>query len=691
MILPRRLGGLLAALIPVAAQAQNPLPDSARGDSLARYTLAPIDVTVTRSATDLSRLPFAVHVITGDDIGKGRPRLGLDEALAGVPGVLATSRQNYALDQTLSIRGFGSRSAFGVRGLKILLDGVPQTLPDGQGQLTNVDLDDVERAEILRGSASSLYGNASGGVISLSTAGERPARIAPTVRVLGGAYGLVKYRAGMGLPVGRGSLSVSGVRTQSDGFRDHSNADLWQGRTRLALPLGSQTLMTILGQVAHDPTIKDPGALTFAEMGTDPTLANPLSKTRDAGKDVSQEQASVTLVRHFPGGATANVTGFGLRRKLKNRTTATYIELGRWAYGARGSAGLPVVLGSRTALLTAGADAQWQRDDRINKNVALTALTRDQLERVAELGPFFQASFEAMPFLTLSVGARYDWVRFSVDDRFLTDGDDSGSRLMSALSGSAGIATHGLNAFAPYANVSTSFETPTTTELANRPTGPGGFNPDLDPQKAVNYEVGFRGGAGAAGARLDYSVALYRADVRGELIPFEVPGDPGRRFFRNAGSSRHQGVEIGLGARLLAGLSLRGGYTYSHHRFVDYRTATAVFDGLELPGVPAHYFKGTLTARFGEHGWVSLEQAVSSSYFVNDANTTRNAGWSTTAMRPGVALDIRGFTTTLFGGIENLFNQRYAASVQVNAANGRFFEPSPGRNGYIGIELRPAR
>jgi iron complex outermembrane receptor protein len=191
--------------------AQQAVPnDSAHADSLARFTLAPIEVTVTRSESDLTRLPFAVEVVTADQTGTGRPRLGLDEGLVAVPGVLAVNRQDYSLDETLSIRGFGARTAFGVGGLKILLDGIPQTLPDGQGQLTNVDMDDVQRLEVLRGSASSLYGNASGGVISLSTADPRPSRIAPDLRILAGAFGLAPVR---GLP-GHGGKRHHGVRRQ---------------------------------------------------------------------------------------------------------------------------------------------------------------------------------------------------------------------------------------------------------------------------------------------------------------------------------------------------------------------------------------------------------------------------------------------------------------------------------------------
>jgi iron complex outermembrane receptor protein len=253
---------------------------------------------------------------------------------------------------------------------------------------------------------------------------------------------------------------------------------------------------------------------------------------------------------------------------------------------------------------------------------------------------------------------------------------------------------HVVEALSPYANVSTSFETPTTTELANRPTGPGGFNPALDPQQTVSFEIGMRGSAGRrvdgstrTAVWVDYSVAVYRANLTGELIPFETPGDPGRRFFRNAGSSRHEGVEVGAGAGT-GPFSVRVGYTYSRHRFLEFRTATTVFDGLDEPGVPRHYVRGVATFRPAKYGWIALEETAASSYVVNDANTTWNLGWAATAVRAGLDLTIAGWRMGPFGGVSNLFDKKYAASVQVNAQFGRFFEPAPGRNGYVGVEIR---
>lgn len=530
--------------------------DSARADT---FRLAPVIVSVTRSATALANVPYSVSVIHRDEIARGRATAGLDEALVTVPGMLVSNRYNPAQDHTLSIRGFGARSAFGVRGVKILLDGIPQTLPDGQGQLSNVDLADVARIEVLRGPSSSLYGNASGGVVSLWTDQQPQERLVGQGRVAAGAYGFLKWQGSVATPVGAGSASLSVSETILDrGYRQHSAADTRRVSARLTYPLATRTRVTLHGLVADSPWLEDPGAVDTTALKSDSTrrLANPNNRSeleggtlrpRGAGKEVTQAQGGLALRHDLAGGGSLEVSGFLLRRTLENPIAATYIEIGRWAYGSRATVSLPGAIGPMPHVFTAGLDAQWMRDDRQNYSpdrptLPPPQLTRDQLELVTELGPFVQSRLGLGGLASLTVGARYDRVAFRAVDAFLTDGDDSGERVMAAFSASAGVVLEGASFARPYLNVATSFETPTTTELANRPTGPGGFNPALEPQQAVNYELGVRGRVSGVG---EYAVAAFHADVEDELTPFEVPGDPGRRYFQNAGSARHRGVEQG--------------------------------------------------------------------------------------------------------------------------------------------------
>src|SRR5574341_481373 len=313
---PMRTGSLLllvAATRTLAAQ-ERPRADTTRADSLRPVLLAPVIVSVTRSPTDPGHVPFAVAVITRDEISRGRPAQGLSEALVTVPGVFIADRHNPSQDDNLSIRGFGARSAFGVRGVKVLLDGIPQTLPDGQGQLSNVEMARVSRIEVLRGPSSGLYGNASGGVISLRTETGRPPSFEPGVRATWGAYGTWKdYLAGAA-PLGPGVWSVDASSWATNGFRAHSAGETRRASLRYGADLSPRTRLVAQVLAARSPRLQDPGALTAAEVDTSPTAANPRNIAADVGKRVSQEQAGLSLEHRAESGPALSVVLVGLRR-----------------------------------------------------------------------------------------------------------------------------------------------------------------------------------------------------------------------------------------------------------------------------------------------------------------------------------------------------------------------------------------
>src|SRR6266480_486098 len=215
-------------------------------DTTKPYTLAPTTVSVTRAEMPLTQVPLAIHSIDRAQISRAKPTWGLDEALANVPGVYVANRYNFSQDQRISIRGFGARSAFAVRGIKILVDGIPQTLPDGQGQLTNLELGEVDHIEVLRGSASALYGNAAGGVISIWTKLHDVARVHEEARFVAGRFdqragrSWNKWHSTTSMRIGRGSALVTVSRLDYEGERDHSAADnrVLNARVRLAIRPG---------------------------------------------------------------------------------------------------------------------------------------------------------------------------------------------------------------------------------------------------------------------------------------------------------------------------------------------------------------------------------------------------------------------------------------------------------------------
>lgn len=693
--------GLLLACVAAPAGAQ-------QADSARPLTLPPVTVSVTRAEVAIERLPWAVQTIEPAAAARGRPVWGLDEVLGMVPGVLVANRHNFSVDQRVSIRGFGARSAFAVRGIRVVLDGIPLSLPDGQGQLTTVDLGAVERIEVLRGTASVLQGNAAGGILNITSLRPTTPASLGRGRVLFGSFDREfrrvwsKWQVETQFAVGSGYGRISASRLAYDGERDHTAADVQSASGRVVLPLGGTWTLSVLADGGNAPRADNPGALTAAELAADPDSAAALNLLRRAGKAVSQAQSGVAL-RGQLAGTELSLGAFGLTRALENPLPQAFIELNRTAWGMRASASRASRLAGRRASWTAGLDAQWQRDTRressyLIPNAALTTpdhtpdtLTRNQLERVSELGPFVQLSLDVTPGVSIMAGLRHDAVGFTVSDRLTSDGaDNSGARTYAATSGSAGIALLPGRGVTLYANVGTSFETPTTTELNNQPPPQsGGFNLGLEPQRATSFELGARG----ASERLAWSAAAFTVDVRDELIPFEDPLVTGRRYFRNAARARHQGLELGASARAAAGITLVMAWTISDFRYRSHQLGAAILDGRAIPGIPRHALRTSLRLDppWSRGLWGVVDVSHASGHFVDDTLDTRTEGWVAVDLRAGWEGRLGGWNVGPFIAIQNVFDRQYVSSVVINAARGRYYEPAPGRNAYFGVELTTLR
>jgi iron complex outermembrane receptor protein len=697
----RSLVPIVALAFAGSAWAQEPVRTDSTARDTTRVTQLPeVQVTVTRTTEPLSRAPFATGVLDRDAFQRGQQTVGIDEALNNIPGVVVSNRYNFSLDQRISIRGFGSRSNFGVRGLKILLDGIPQTLPDGQSQLTNIEFADLERAEVLRGASSSLYGNASGGVIAFETERAAPGPFAQRVRVQAGdgdrnGDAFYKWQSWTSARSGdvSGTLSVS--QFKADGFRQHSAAELRQLNAGVDYVMGGSTLGTVRLSLADDPQAENPGALTKAEYDANPELAAPSNVARGADKDAQQYQLALALQHFDDAGNQYDVSVFGVLRDLANPlaappdinpgpTAGTFVAIDRAVGGMRVSGNHRLGTAPTAPRLSAGADVQHMRDNRQNfvsdAGERTDVVFLDQTEKVTELGPFAQLQWSPAERLLLSGGARYDWVHFTLDDHYLGDGfDDSGSRTMSAASGNVGASWSFGDGLVPYVNVSTSFETPTTTELVNQPDGSGGFNPDLGPQRAVNYEVGARG---QPTPHVTYSVALFIGRITDAIVQEGEIG--GRAFFGNAGKTHNDGAEVGLTVTPVTGLSVSGAYTYAHYRF-----ASGDNEGNRLPGVPDHFWRLGLRTALPENFFLDADHTISSSVAADDANQIIVDSWGAgvTNLRLGWQGVVGQLQLGPFLGVNNLWDRQYVGSVTLNGLGGRVFEPAPRRVIYFGAEM----
>jgi iron complex outermembrane receptor protein len=693
--------GLLTTVTTIVS-AQNPsAPDTAQ-----TVRLAEIEVSVARGSDSLGTVPHAISLISARTLRVAQPGLGLDEALTTVPGVHVANRWNLSLDQRLSIRGFGSRANFGVRGVKILLDGIPQTLPDGQSQLTNVDFAALQQIEVLRGTSSALHGNASGGVLLLTSA--PIARTGAGIRTEVGSFGTTKWLVRGGGRNQRGWAGVTFSRFHTDGFREHSAADLRQGTLSGTYLLSDATSISARFAFADNPRAENPGAITFEQAAADPTSASPNNLARGADKDVSQQQVSIALRHSDAAGWSLRASLFGLWRDLKNplatpppgpfsQTAGTFNAIDRVVAGGRVEAAVP--LGSpagRPLGLILGLDVQRMRDDRENlrseNGIPTAEVLARQQEVISELGPFAQVRWVVGPRLNLRAGVRYDRIAFDVEDQLVTDGEDhSGTKVMSEPSASFGATLQAAEDLTLYGSVATSFETPTSTELVTTATGGVGLNAALGPQRATGLELGTRWHTGIITAE----GAVFTNRIRRAIV--QVREQDGRAFFANAGGLHTTGLEAGLTVSPHAKATFAAAYTWSRARFEEYRlrdgTSVDTLDGKQLAGIPTHFLRLGLSLLPTSGFDVVVDHLMSSALFADDRNTLEVLGWGAgvTNLRMQWSGTNASINLSPFVALMNVFNRTYVGSVTINGFGGRVLEPSPGRYVYIGVDLDWAR
>lgn len=697
---------LLAHALAIESAAGQARTDSTRRDT--SRTLGAVRVEAARTPVPADRVPWAVSTLDATALRRGQATLGLDEAVSNLPGVVVSNRYNYALDQRLSIRGAGSRANFGLRGVKVLLDGIPQSLPDGQSQLTNVDLASIGRVEVLRGAASSLHGNGSGGVLAFTTDLAAPDRLGASVRATTGSFGMSKVQVRTSGRAGAFIGALSASRTTVDGFRQYSAADLRQFGAAVDQALSDRVTLSWRGGVAETPLALNPGALTAAEYALNPDTAALNNRRRGAQRAVSQRYLSVRAHRD-EGPTTWSASLFGQRRFIDNPLATAPPAPAGATNGVRNTIDRRVTgvrLDASRAIdrawdprLSLGLDVQRSHDVRRNERttggliVAPTDTTfLFQGETVVSVGPSAQLQLSPAKQIALSLGARWDRLSFRVEDHFTGDGDnDSGERVMTAASGHVGAVWLFKPAFSPYANVGTAFETPTTTELNSRQGGLGGFNDALGPQRIVSAEVGARG---RVGARVTYEVAYFDSQASDAIVQYLESG--GRAYFRNAGRTRSSGVELGFAAMLTPSLTVRGAYTGADHRFVEYRVPSATLpvpardtlDGNRMAGIPANTWRVALQlAKYGVV--VDVERTMQGASWGNDANTVRVADWGRGLLnlRASWRGSLLRRVVEPFVALQNALDERYIGAVTLNGFGGRVLEPAPGRNWYAGLEI----
>jgi iron complex outermembrane receptor protein len=669
-----------------------------------------VTVTATRVGANSFDVPASISRVTAAQLRTDALGVNLSDDLAVIPGLLARNRNNYAQDQQISIRGIGANSTFGIRGVRIYQDGMPATGPDGQGQVSQFNLDSASRVEILRGPFSALYGNSSGGVIQIFTDdGTAPGEVRSAVAL--GSF--AAFRAGVNLNGADGALGYNLAFTHFsiDGYRPHSSARNESFNGKVGYKLNDSSRLTLLGNVISRPDAQDPLGLTPAQFQADPYQTDAAATTFNTRKSLQQQQGGAIYDLNIGDTQSVRVLGYYGHRSVLQflsippaaqaspTSSGGVVDLDRHYGGAdarwswnQTAAGRPL-----TWVLGASYDRQNELRRGYNNFIGPTlgvqgALRRDENDIVSDQDVYAQGTWAFAPNWSLLLGVRHSDVRFDSQDHYITptNGNDSGATAYSATSPVAGLLFRSRPWLHLYASYGQGFQTPLGSELAYRPDGQSGLNLGLQPARSNNGELGAKV---RVGSDLSADAALFQTLTHDEIVVATNIG--GRSTYQNAGRTRRQGAELWLDYRFQQRWHAQLAYTYVDATYIDaYLTCVStpcarpnapVSAGSRLPGVPRNDLFTAL--RWGEDvGW---RFGVSGQYIsgvpVNDQNTVTAPAYALFGVTGGFTADLKSVRLSTFVRINNLFDRHYVGSVIVDDGNGRYFEPGPGFNVLAGL------
>ncbi|HTB27413.1 MAG TPA: TonB-dependent receptor, partial [Steroidobacteraceae bacterium] len=669
--------------------------------------LSPIVVTATRVAESSFDIPASVDSVSQAEIRIGQLQENISESLMTVPGVSAESRQNYAQDLQLSVRGFGARSSFGVRGVRLYSDGIPGTMPDGQGQFSQFDLGSADRIEVLRGPFSALYGNSSGGVISIFTEDAPPGYYLDGTAQYG-TFNAQRYALMTTGDDGTLNYVIDAVHFQTDGYRFHSKAERDNFNAKAKFAFSETRSFTLVANVIETPFIQDPMGLTEAQLLANRSQASPAALIYDTRKSLDQEQIGAIYDDQFSSEDTLSSTIYGGHRattQFQSIPQATeekeplypggVIELDREFYGIDTHVTDQRTLAG-TALQVVGGfaydDLEETRAGLLNYvggDLGVPGSVRlQEANHVYDLAEYLQAQWDPDAWWRLTAGVRNNVVEVSSNEHFPITDDPHSSVRYTAVSPVAGAVFHATPDVNLYASYGKGFETPTLNDLAYRSTDGSlpGLNIGLQPARSNNYEVGIKAGRGAVRADL----AAFYIETRDELAVLQ--NFNGRSVEQNIGETSRHGAEASVDADWAGGFSGRLAYTFIRAVVGQaYQTCVGtpclpatVAAGSYLPAVARNALYAGVTWRYAPLGFsATLEEQARARIYADDRNTASAPGYWETNFHAGFDQQTGRWQLSEFLRLDNLTDRAYVGSVIVNESNSRYFEPAPGRTAYV--------
>lgn len=652
-------------------------------DSIQNIALQEVSVNALKTSIDINRFP-AAYSKKAVSIDWPGPSLSLQEYLVAIPGQLSFNQSNYAQDLRISIRGFGARSAFGIRGIKLVVDGIPETTPDGQGQLDNLPLALLSKIELIRGPSALRYGNAAGGVISFSTLGDFKEQI-NQLQLRTGSYGQKQISLINTLGNEKLHAFLFLNHQKVEGYRSNSELENNQLNIKINYLLNSFSKLNVQLNATNSPYANDSGGQTFEEYTSTPRNARDRNRDFDTGEKIKQTKAGVAYNYH------KNAVQLSAYSFLSNRTFEGKLPFGYggWVnlnrnYGGFGGL-ITVAYGQNLLKMTTqvGVDHNVQNDQRerfYNSNGIKGEMTFDQNENFSSLGAYVVQNVEVHNW-TLNGGIRWDSnLLEAIDNR----DPNRTQKKLNAWSPQLGISYRISPHFSFFGNLAKSYETPTLSELSANPSGESGFN-NLSIQEANNREIGviFKKRNTAS------TIVLFAISTKNDLVPYELAEFQGRTFYRNAGQTDRKGIEWGISHQFKFPLSIQLSLNYTDFSYSDFEKNGEDLKGKKLPGIPPLF--GGITAHYSfKNNWtLDYSRNLRGSLFPDDNNTVKVDAFALDNLFLTLPIPIKGVKKIHLNlGVTNLFNVAYSDNIRINAFGGRYYEAGNARAFYSNLQLR---
>ena len=644
--------------------------------------LKEVIVSITKIKENIKNSPFAISSKSFSKFQTSAKQFYLSEYIESVPGVFISNDNNFAQDSRISIRGFGSRANFGIRGIKLIVDGVPETTPDGQSQIDNLNLEIIEKIEIIRGTSSSLYGNSSAGVIKIQSISEFDKNFTKIGYALG-SNNQEKKQALVGIKSNETFYTFLVSETKGDGYRNFGDFKNSNINFRVKKNISKDSWLNFNFNIVHSPYSNDPGGLTIEEVKQDREQARERNLQYKTSEEINHYKASSSFNKKLNEKLSFSTYAFISNRNFNGKIPVKNggaIDLKRKYWGIGGS-----FLFKSKLKTQIGFDVGNQNDrrKRYNNDIGITGnQVLDQNEKFSNLGIYLVNNYN-LNRLSISSGIRYDTNKVKLEDLFFSDGDSSGNIILNSLNPSLGI-NYKLNKKSRiFINTSSGFETPTLNEFSSSPIG-SGFNKNLKSQINMGFELGFSLYDTQKKSNID--LVYFKSITNDEILSYEDEKFPNQKFYNNAGKTERNGIEI-TGFYTLNRTVISSSYSLGDYVFKEFFENKFNYKGNKIPGIPNDIFTLSIEHKTINELSLNLNFKNIGALYANNSNTIKVDEFNTFNFKIGKEIKLSRSIIYPYLIISNVFDNEYFDNIRINAFGGRYYEPAPKRTIFGGIRI----